>query len=619
MIKLPQASLLCLLSASALAQTAPSLTSTTAGYTLSVPYLEYGAGSSKQAYSASLTSTTLTRFQLLGTSVSSVSLISGASNAATFAATTTPSGAGFRLTLPYIEVASGGTTKAYTAALTTLDLANFSVDASSVREVTLHTTLAAPTAVSLSEVSTQTVGSASFGASSQLKATWTAPTGYTVDHYEITATDALMATSVTTNASASATSATLTTLKAATSYAVVVKACQDSACVGAGSAAAVSATTPGEYWQLQGSGHAVATLTKPVADGNARLSATRFGAEAGATANTVQFYYGPMGVTGQSVASSGVVAAANPASYLSNFTSYANTSGVRSPTSVVSGIKDIMTGQGVPLGAAMGGPKVRLFFESNDVDGKTRIYSVDSVDGYVGRDFNLGSPTTCSTSADYTSSSACLASLVLGVAGDTLNPTPKISAARQNKIAWPTLTDWRWNGEVGTFMVFTIDRVSGCTTASHNHGYAVWNGSNFVAQLDSSGCPKAFKSAQAALPMHIGDVRYKMYFGDPSITAGKISASGLPFVGPKKLIFADARSSGDATIVDYEDWESVANARNVVFLWPDGTQLDDTAEGYIDDFHFLTPTGSIDIQVLYLSITDGSVAPFAATAVLLNP
>ena len=63
----------------------------------------------------------------------------------------------------------------------------------------------------------------------------------------------------------------------------------------------------------------------------------------------------------------------------------------------------------------------------------------------------------------------------------------------------------------------------------------------------------------------------------------------------------------------------MGNARNVVFLWPNGEALSDAAEGYIDDFHFLTPTGSLDIQVLYLSITDGAVAPFAATAVLLNP
>lgn len=478
--------------------------------------------------------------------------------------------------------------------------------------------LGGPGNVTLSPVSPQTVGSATFGSSSKLLVTWSAPTGYTVDHYEITATESLMSTSVTATASAFATSATLTPLKASTSYSVLVKACKDSGCTSAGSAQAVSATTAGEYWQLQGSGNSVSTLSKPVSDGNARLSATRFGAEAGLVANTVQFYYGPKGVTGQAVAGSGLVSAASPSSYLSGFTSYASSSGVRSPSSSTSGIKSIMTGQGVPLSSAMGG-KVRLFFESNDADGKTRIYSVDSVDGYTGRDFNSGSATTCSSSSDYSATGSCPATVVIGVQGDATNPTSKISAARQNKVAWPTLTDWRWDGAVGTFMVFTVDQISGCTTASHNHAYAVWNGANFVAQFDSAGCPKTFKSAQAALPMHIGDVRYKMYFGDPSVTTGKTAGASLPFVGPKKLIYADGRSSGSTSVVDYEDWEGVGNGRNVVFLWPNGDQLSDAAEGYIDDFHFLTPTASLDIQVLYLSITDGSVVPFAATAVLLNP
>lgn len=480
------------------------------------------------------------------------------------------------------------------------------------------TALSAPTNVAVASLAAQTVGGFSFGSSSKLSVSWSAPSGYAIDHYEITATETLMNTSVSVSATASATSATLTPLKAATPYSVVVKACKDSACTSAGSAPAVSATTPNEYWQLQGTGSTVSTLTKPVSDGNARLSATRFGTEAGANANTVQFYYGPQRVSGQSVASSGVVSAANPSSYLTDFTSYATTSGVRSPTATTSGIKDIMTGQGVPLSTALGA-KVRLFFESNDADGKTRIYSVDSVDGYDGRDFNAGSATTCSTAADYLSTGDCPATVVLGVEGDAVNPTSRITAARQNKIAWPTLTDWRWDGAVGTFMVYTFENVAACNTASHNHGYAVWNGSAFVAQFDSNGCPKMFRAAQAALPMHIGDVRYKMYFGDPTVTTGKTSSSTLPFVGPKKLIYADARSSSDAAIVDYEDWESVDSARNVIFLWPDNTQLDDAAEGYIDDFHFLTPTGSLDIQVLYMSITDGSVAPFAATAVLLNP
>ena len=48
-------------------------------------------------------------------------------------------------------------------------------------------------------------------------------------------------------------------------------------------------------------------------------------------------------------------------------------------------------------------------------------------------------------------------------------------------------------------------------------------------------------------------------------------------------------------------------------------ELDARAEGYIDDYHFLAPTGSLDLQVMYITITDGAVAPFASTAILVNP
>ena len=80
-----------------------------------------------------------------------------------------------------------------------------------------------------------------------------------------------------------------------------------------------------------------------------------------------------------------------------------------------------------------------------------------------------------------------------------------------------------------------------------------------------------------------------MYYGDRTNNTGK-GTSGLPFLGPKRLIYADARSGGSLTAVDFEDWESTSAGRNVIFLWPNGDQLNDTAEGYIDDFHFLAPT-----------------------------
>lgn len=596
----------------AAAQPVPTLGFSGGSYTLAVPYVEYGDGAAKRAYSASLGAAALSTFLLSASSVQSTTLVANAVEPARLEM----AGGAYRLTLPYLEFTSGTVTRAYSAVLSSTDLASFTVDAASVRDVALRD-LPRPSGVSISELNRKTVGARSFGSSTQWLVNWAAPVGMSIDHYEITATESVMSTRVTLDAAGAATSATLSGLKAATAYSVVVKACQDSACSRSSVSAAASASTPAEYWQLQGSGNTVATLLQPVADGNARLSATRFGPEAGVVANTVQFYYGPKGLNGLAVAVSGTVAAGSPSGYLS-FTSHAASSGLRSPIGATTGIKTIATGQGVPLSGAMGA-KVRLFFEAQGADGKNRIYSVDSVDGHVGRDFNQGAATTCSSSADYQATGACPATLAIGVEGDGVQGNARFSAARQGKLAYPTQTDWRWDGAAGTFMVFTVDQIPGCSTKTHNHAYAVWNGSRFVVQYATDGCPKLFTGAQAALPMHIGGARYKMYYGDPSVTAGKVGGSMLPFVGPKRLVYADGASSGAAATVEFEDWEPVAAARSVHFLWPNGDLLDDRAEGYIDDFHFLAPTGSLDLQVLYLTITDGVVIPFAAAAVLLNP
>jgi hypothetical protein len=270
------------------------------------------------------------------------------------------------------------------------------------------------------------------------------------------------------------------------------------------------------------------------------------------------------------------------------------------------------------LSAALGS-KIRLFFEAENSDGKTRIHYLDSQDGYVGRDFNQGAATTCTTQADFDSGGGCVPTLAIGVDGDSSNGNPKLRNTRQFKLAWPTLDDWRWDGAVGSFMVFTTDQVTGCSTYGMNHGYAVWDGASWQVQYAASGCPKLFQSAQAMFPLHVGGARYKAYYGDPSISTGRITSSSIPFLGPKKLIYADGTSTGNAAHVDFEDWEAQSSARNVNFLWPDGSPLDDRAEGYIDDYHFLAPTGSLDLQVMYMAITAGSEPPFSAAALLLNP
>jgi hypothetical protein len=486
----------------------------------------------------------------------------------------------------------------------------------------VSTALSPPTGVAINTSRTQTVGSHTFSSSTTLNASWATPSDYTPDHYVISAAEASGGSTVSFSASTGSTSATLSGLKAGTAYNVIVKACGDTTCTSSGSATAVSATTADEYWQLQGSGNTTAGLTRIVSDGNVRISATRFGAEAGgSTANRIQLYYGPNGSVSPRQAlttamTSTATTASTPSSYLS-FIGSGGTTGLITPATAATLVKTVATGQGIALSTALGS-KVRLFFEASGADNKTRIFSIDSVDGYVGQDFNAGAATTCSTTADFTSGGGCTFTLVVGVEGDSSGANSKIRNARQNKVGYPVLSDWRWDGAAGTFMVFTTDSIVGCSTSNMNHGYAVWDGSAWSVQYEATGCPKLFKSAQAAFPMHLGGVSYKLYYGDPSITSGKLSGSP-PFLGPKKMIYADGSKTGQTDRVDFEDWESQSIARNVNFLWPNGDLLNDTAEGYIDDYHFLAPTGSLDLQVMYLAITNGSEVPFAGAAVLLNP
>ena len=599
-----------------MAQTTPTLTQTSTGYTLRIPYLEFSPGGAKQAYTAKATTADLSTFSADTGSVASIAVQAGVSNATTLQQT----GGAYVLAFPYVEV--DGLAPAYSASLSSTNLAQWSVVPNSVAIVATSNTLAPPTGVAVSGPSVQTVGAFSFGSSSKLAATWTAPTSFAVHHFEVIGTESVGGTRTSVSANAGDTAATLTGLKAATTYRVVVRACQNATCSLYGAAAPASATTATEYWQLQGSGASVGGLTKVVADSNARLSATRIGTDAGTpNAGRVQFYYGPMASPTLSVAVGNAVAnAATPSSYLS-FTSKVGSSGLVTPasSSAPRDIASIATGQGVPLAANLGN-KVRLFFEATGSDNKTRIFSIDSKDGFVGQDFNSSAALTCVTDADYASTGGCAPTLVIGVEGDANGVSNlRIKNARQNKVAYPTQADWRWDGAPGAFMVFTTDSVSNCSAVQQNHGYAVWDGTRWNVRYRADGCPKLFTSAQACLPMHLGGARYKMYCGDPSIMAGKVTGSSLPFLGPKKLMYADGSGTGADATVEFEDWEAQTASRDIHFLWPDGTKLDDRAEGYIDDYHFLAPTGSLDLQVGYLTITDGSVVPFGVAAILLNP
>ncbi|MEW6321695.1 MAG: hypothetical protein AB1635_11500 [Acidobacteriota bacterium] len=149
------------------AQSLPTLTGGPGAYTLSVPYLEYGSGTSRQAFSVRLDSADLSSFRLHSPSLRSETVLASASGPVTVSA-----GPTYRMTIPALSY--GGRT--YTLALTSTDLSLFVLDPGSVREVTPPGPSGTnpPTNVAVSQVNAQTIGSRQITSSTRLGVSWKA-------------------------------------------------------------------------------------------------------------------------------------------------------------------------------------------------------------------------------------------------------------------------------------------------------------------------------------------------------------------------------------------------------------------------------------------------------------
>lgn len=457
-----------------------------------------------------------------------------------------------------------------------------------------------------------------FRSSSRLQVSF-APVQGDVDHYRVAARERGGRILRTSRVAAGGNRATFEGLPAGTRFSIDVTACRDAACsstVAATSNDRVTAATEEEIWQIQASGDSINRAVKIVSDGNVKIHATRFGPEAPAEVRgRVQIYYGPMtqSAKGLAVGVSEAVASSDPASVLS-FTSMAGSTGLVSPNPDATLVADVATGQAVPLASGI----TRLFFEALGADGRTRIMHLDSQDGFIGRDFHQGAATVCSTASDYSAGGPCAPVLDVSIASDR-GGNPGFTDARQFKIGYPVLDDWRFHETPGTFMVITVSGATACSRAARTTAYALWDGARWVVQYAANGCPKLFENIQAPMPVHVGGGRYKMYYGNPTEMTGIVAGSRLPWLGPKRVAYADAASTGDPNVVEFEDWEPLATGRTVRFVWPSGRELTATESGYLDDFVMLTPTGDPRLQVMYTAMTDGTIAPFATMAVLLNP
>lgn len=599
-------------------QAATTLTNSAGRYTLKMDYLTVLAGSSKLAYKASLTSTDLQTFSVDLSSVAAVTTDSSADPAVI--PQLVIAGGKYTLEIPSLAVSG----KNYAVSLSSVDLSRFSVDASSLKTLAGN----APTGVAASNVNSQTVGGRSIASTTQLTVSWTAPSGAAVSSYKITARESDGVNSVSAVASANETSTTLKALKASTKYQINVTACLDSTCTSQATAAAVSATTPDEYWQLQGSGTGYSGVTKVVSDGTSLSWVMRWGSEAG-TANSgrYQYYYkaNATGRTGIGIAntSKSDISVATLASFTAN-TAAGLRNPCNSPESPFTDCPSIGAGyfinaiQAVPL-AKEG--KVRVYFEAIDArepNQPTRIYSLDSQDGLIGLDFNSSASLAyCggTGSTDYAAGNNCAPKVEMGVSTDSAGTQAPFTAARQFKIGWDWLTDWRWDGAAGTFMIITGD--DACGLYRNSLFYAAWNGSQWIPVTDSKGCARPLVSkAHGPVVVPLGGARFKVYYEDET--------NGTQSGKPLRFIYSDGSLTGTGS-VEMDDWESSAKARDVHFLWPDGSLLDAQDEAGLGDHMVLTPAGTLDQQFMYVNLGgfDNSKWKAASSglglAVLLNP
>lgn len=442
--------------------------------------------------------------------------------------------------------------------------------------------------------------------SSKLEITWQARSG--TDHYELTLTDQIGGSVVSARVSGSDSQVTISGLKSETPHTAAIVACEDSACQNqtAGSASA-QATTAAEVWQLQGSGNSFDTATLLLSDGNVGSHAFRYGPGSGALEGHCNLYYVPMAGSEKGIK---IATTSLQATDLATATNYA--AGSVSLYRQGSGLAtSLALFQAVPLASGT----VRLYMEAEGDDGSTRIMHLDSSDGYVGRDFNGTSASDC-TGADFVSG-GCVPTVDIGVEGDAVKGNRFVDSARQFKVAFPTQDDWRWDESAGTFMVFTLHTdATGCSSSRFNGGYAVWNGAQWEVQYDTTtGCPKVFEGVQAPMPVHTGGVGYKMYYSyhDPALGANALKQM--------RLLYADGALTSNPDTVEFEDWETMAQARSPKYIWPDGSAFTDADEDNLDDYVIFQPTGSSDLQVMYSNLggPNGTRVPEIGTLVLINP
>jgi hypothetical protein len=471
-------------------------------------------------------------------------------------------------------------------------------------------------------VSAATVGGKAYASSTKLGATWTTASSDNPDYWELVAVSSSGHRVVQRIDSPQDRTATIASLRSSSSYEVTLSACAGTSTCQPITTATASGSTAEETWQLRGTGHSADDAETVAADSNTLAYVFRYGNDADpALAGKLRLYYKPFpaqflpppsyGAPGLRVGLSTTAGTTSPTYEI------ASGYGLDSPNPPGEQIVSILAFQAVPM---IPGDRVRLFFEAgDDIGGKAtvRYYSLDSQDGLMGRDFAKGDTTLPNKGEDYNPGGSAEPTLVLGAHGDALKGDSGLTNIRQSKMGWPLLDSWAWDGAAGAFLVITGS--DACGKTKNGLFYATYDGSDWNVIKDQSGCAtRMVDYGHGPVVVHLGGSRYKLYYEDE---LNATNHSGKPL----RLVYADGSTTGDPKHVELDDWEPSSAAREVRFLWPDGTDVDVQSESGFGDHVIFMPTGSTDQQVMHMNLSgmDNANQPRASvgvgTANLINP
>ncbi len=443
------------------------------------------------------------------------------------------------------------------------------------------------------------VGGRVHTSSTQLVVAWTPPPGRTSE-YLVHATGFPGGHRVSSRASGDSRRVLLEGLASATTYQVRIEAVRGGRIVPGDRPA--RGRTAAEVWQLQGEGATYEGVDRVVDRSNVLSQPIRYGFEAGAAlAGRVRLFHNPrLGAGGErwaiAAATTSGPASADPSS-VAAFVSEDLWPLQQPESGAYPRIREIRAFQPIPMIAGRT-RFLRFLFEASGQDGKTRLFQLDSTDGLGGLHLDLSRAT-----------------LAIGVEGDRIVGDSGMLHVRQSKLAWPTQEDWMWNGSQECFLVATGADAAGQT--DDGLFLAQWDGRRWSVARDGLGRARPLVlNAHGPVPCHLGGGRYKVYYED---------ASQGHQEKPFRVLYADLSRSGDPSLAEPADFESEDQARQVEFLWPDGSTLDASKESGLGDHAILLPTSDLDVQVLYVNLggfddsQDPGPSGGVGMAILVNP